>query len=158
MLASVCTRMAKNLPSLSIAISAWLTWSRPCASDTKDSLRSATHLMLRLSCLAAQVRHTSSAYRKILEPKPPPTSGAITRTLCSGRPITKAVISSRSTCGFWLLTYSVYSSLARLYEPMAARGSIALGMSRLLTRSSLVTCAAFANAASTAPLSPMAHL
>jgi hypothetical protein len=48
--------------------------------------------MLRLSFLEAQVRHTSSAYRKILEPKPPPTSGAITRTLCSGRPITKAVI------------------------------------------------------------------
>ena len=38
---------------------------------------------------------------------PPPTSGAITRTLCSGRPITKAVMSKRSTCGFWLATYRV---------------------------------------------------
>ena len=113
-LASVCTRMARNLPLASMAISAWLTWSRPWASVRKDSLRSAVHLMERLSLRAPQVRQTSSAYRKILEPKPPPTSGAITRTLCSGRPMTKAVISSRSTCGFWLATYSVYSSLARL--------------------------------------------
>ena len=33
--------------------------------------------------------------------------GATTRILCSGMPSTKAHISSRSTCGFWLLTYSV---------------------------------------------------
>jgi carbon-monoxide dehydrogenase large subunit len=36
----------------------------------------------------------------------------------------------------------------------AARGSIALGIRRLLTMSSFVTCAAFANAASTASLLP----
>ena len=114
--------------------------------------------MAQLSCFAAQVSATSSAYRKILEPKPPPTSGAITRTLCSGRPSTKAVISRRSTCGFWLATYSVYSSEARLYVALAARGSIALGIRRLLVRSIFDTFAAFANTASTCALSPIAHL
>jgi hypothetical protein len=52
----------------------------------------------------------------------------------------------------------VYASSARLYAATAARGSIALGMSRLLTRSSFVTCAAFANAASTPDLSPIDHV
>ena len=47
---------------------------------------------------------------------------------------------------------------ARLKLATAARGSIAFGMSRLLTMSSLVTCAAFANAASVAALSPSAHV
>ena len=37
---------------------------------------------------------------KILEPKPPPTSGAITRNLCSGAMPTKAEMTSRATCGF----------------------------------------------------------
>src|SRR6185369_18001583 len=131
-LASVCTRSPRNLPSLSVASSPWVTWSRPCASHRKLSLRSAVHLMAQLCCLAAQVSATSSAYRYILEPKPPPTSGAITRTLCSGRPSTNAVISSRSTCGFWLVTYSVYESSDFWYAATAARGSIALGISRLL--------------------------
>ena len=43
------------------------------------------------------------------------------------------------------------------YSAAAARGSIALGISRLLTRSSLVTCAALANAASTSAFSPISQ-
>jgi hypothetical protein len=54
--------------------------------------------------LAAQTSAVSSAYRKIFEPKPPPTSGAMTRIFDSGMPSTKAHISSRSTCGFWFET------------------------------------------------------
>ena len=42
--AVVCTRSARNLPSLSSASSACVTWSRPCASDRNDSLRSARPL------------------------------------------------------------------------------------------------------------------
>src|SRR2546425_9414278 len=61
--AVVRTRMARNLPSRSSASSAVVTWSRPCASETKDSVRSAVHFTARLSCLAAQVtrseEHTS---------------------------------------------------------------------------------------------------
>ena len=61
MFAVVFTRMPRNLPSLSIASSATVTWSRPCASETNDSLRSAVHFTGRLSCFAAQVTTTSSA-------------------------------------------------------------------------------------------------
>ena len=61
MFAVVCTRMARNLPSLSIASSALVTWSRPCASDMNDSLRSAVHFTGRLTCFDAQVTTTSSA-------------------------------------------------------------------------------------------------
>ena len=45
----------------STAISAMVMWSRPCASETKLSLRSAVHLMGRRSLPAAQVTIASSA-------------------------------------------------------------------------------------------------
>ena len=79
---------------------------------------------------------------KILEPKPPPTSGAITRNLCSGAMPTKAAITSRATCGFCDVFQSVKLSLPVSYSPIATRGSIALGTRRLLTMSILVTCLA----------------
>ncbi|MDT4841842.1 hypothetical protein D3C72_1569020 [compost metagenome] len=104
MLATVCTRIARNLPSASSASSALVTWSRPCASVRKDSLRSAVHLTGRPTFFEAHVSATSSGYRKILEPKPPPTSGAMMRSRDSGSPSTNAPISRRSTCGFWLAT------------------------------------------------------
>ena len=44
---------------------------------------------------------------KIFEPKPPPTSGAITRSLCSGAMPTKAEITRRATCGFCVVFHSV---------------------------------------------------
>src|SRR5436189_184840 len=44
---------------------------------------------------------------KTLEPKPPPTSGEITRNLCSGMPRTNAPMMSRWTCGFCDVTHSV---------------------------------------------------
>ena len=107
MLAMVFTRIARNSPFASVASSAVVTWSRPCASVRKDSLRSAVHLIGRPTRLLAHTSAVSSGYRKIFEPKPPPTSGAITRTFDSGSPSTKALIKSRSTCGVWLATYSV---------------------------------------------------
>ena len=60
-LAVVFTRMARNLPSLSSASSATVTWSRPCASDRKASERSEVHFTGRLICFDAQVTTTSSA-------------------------------------------------------------------------------------------------
>ena len=87
---------------------------------------------------------------KIFEPKPPPTSGAITRSLCSGVMPTKAEMTSRATCGFCDVFQSVRLSLPASYSASATRGSIAFGARRLLTMSSLVTCLAAAKAASTA--------
>ena len=106
-LAIVLTRMARKLPCASIASSAVVAWSRPCASARNDSLRSAVHLIGRPTRLLAHTSAVSSAYWGIFEPKPPPTSGAITRTFDSGRPSTNAHINNRSRCGFWLERYSV---------------------------------------------------
>ena len=103
----VITRIARKFPFASVASSAVVTWSRPCASVTNDSLRSAVHLIGRPTRLLAHTSAVSSAYRKIFEPNPPPTSGAMTRSFDSGSPSTNAPMSSRSTCGFWFATYSV---------------------------------------------------
>ena len=87
---------------------------------------------------------------KILEPKPPPTSGAITRSLCSGAMPTKAEMTRRATCGFCVVFQRVRPSVPASYSPIAARGSIAFGTRRLLMKSSLVTWCAALNAASQA--------
>ncbi len=94
---------------------------------------------------------------KIFEPKPPPTSGAMTRSLCSGAMPTKAAITSRATCGFCEVFQSVKFCVPLSYSPMATRGSIALGTRRLLTMSSFVTCLADLIAASVAFASPRCH-
>ena len=91
-------------------------------------------------------------------PKPPPTSGAITRTLCSGIPRTKAVMSSRWTCGFCEVTHSVRSPVAASKRATHARGSIALATRRWFTMRFLTVTAAVLNAASTAAASPICHL
>ena len=49
MLAIVSTLSPRNLPFSSSASSASLTWSRPCASEMKPSLRSLTHFTGRPS-------------------------------------------------------------------------------------------------------------
>ena len=55
------------------------------------------------------------------------------------------------------MVYSVNDSVLASYTPIAARGSIAFGINRLFVMSSCVTCAARANAASVAALSPSSH-
>ena len=61
MFAMVCTLSAVKLPSASIASSAWVTWSRPCASDRKLSVRSPVHFTGRPTFLAASRQTHSSA-------------------------------------------------------------------------------------------------
>ena len=120
----------------------------------KLSRRSAVHLTGRPSAREAQVTTHSSGYTKILEPNPPPTSGEMTRSLCSGIPRTNAAISRRWTCGFCVVTQRVISPVAGLALASAARGSMALGMSRWLTKCSFTTLAAPRKAASVLSLSP----
>ena len=90
-----------------------------------------------------------------MDPKPPPTSPEITRTLCSGIPSTNAAMSRRWTWGFWEVTQRVSSPVAELYEAMDARGSMALGMRRWLIRRCLTTRAAPLIAAAVLSLSPI---
>ncbi len=61
MFAIVFTRSARKLPCASIASSAFVAWSRPCASVRNDSLRSAVHLIGRPTRLLAHTSATSSA-------------------------------------------------------------------------------------------------
>ena len=79
----------------------------------KLSFRSAVHFTGRSSMRASQAMATSSVYTKIFEPKPPPTSGEMTRNLCSGTPRTNAPMISRWTCGFCDVTHNVSSSVER---------------------------------------------
>lgn len=84
-------------------------------------------------------------------PKPPPTSGATTRSLSSGTPVTMEAM-NRTMCGFCVVFQSVSSCEAAVHCATAERGSIAVGMSRCWTMRSLTTTASGAeNAAFTSP-------
>ena len=91
------------------------------------SLRDSVHLTGLPSLRAISRASTSSAVTCSLEPKPPPTSGAMTRMFCSGMPVTRASM-TRSTCGIWVADQSVNSPPT--HEQTTARGSIAHGISR----------------------------
>ncbi len=65
------------------------------------SERDSTHFTGRSRRLASTSTSTSSAYTCSLAPKPPPTSGATTRSLSSG---TSSIPEStkRAMCGIWV--------------------------------------------------------
>ena len=91
------------------------------------SLRDSVHLTGLPSLRATSTASTSSAVTWSLDPKPPPTSGAMTRMFCSGMP-KNAPSANRSTCGIWVDDQRVTSSATQLAT--TARGSIAQGISR----------------------------
>ena len=87
-------------------------------------------------------------------PKPPPTSGVMTRKFAGSVLKTDPirVLISQPPC---VLAYSVQRPEAASKSPIEARASIDATMTRLFTTVSRVTCAAEANSASVAALSPM---
>ena len=86
----------------------------------------------------------------ILLPKPPPTSGATTRSRSSGTPVTSDMM-KRTMCGFWVVFHSVSSPVAGVNCATAPRVSIAVGISRCWMMRSRTTTSADWNAASTSP-------
>ena len=88
MSASRSTDRPRIRPSRSAAILIRCHWSRPWCTVMLPSLRDSVHLTGRPSLRAISSASTSSAVTCSLEPKPPPTSGAITRMFCSGMPVT----------------------------------------------------------------------
>ncbi len=84
MAAMVRTRMPRIFPAPSKAISASVTWSRPCGSLTKVSVRPARHFTGWPSFLAAHSTIALSGNSLPRRPKPPPTSGEITRSCSFG--------------------------------------------------------------------------
>ena len=75
---------------------------------------------------------SSSAYTLSFDPKPPPTAGATTRTLCSGTPHVAAIITLRMW-GIWVDEYTVMSPPYTPGTTATPRGSIATGMRRCWT-------------------------
>ena len=101
MSASRSTSNPRILPSRSAASRSRCHWSRPWCTVMLPSLRDSVHLTGRPSLRAISTASTSSAVTCSLDPKPPPTSGAMTRMFCSGIPVTRASM-TRSTCGIWV--------------------------------------------------------
>ena len=149
-------RQPRKRQSLSSAISAIETWSRPCTSDWKASWRSGIHFTVRFSAREAHTTIGYSGWTKIFMPKPPPTSPVRTRSL--GEPIFRIM---SATTGRIMLTpcedtHRVERSSLASYSQMAPRGSIEFTTRRLLTICSFTTLSALAKAASVA--AAVAHL
>ena len=70
------------------------------------SERVSVHLTARPTLREIQEARISSGYSVIFTPKPPPTSGAMTRMVSSDMPSWPAR-NRRIRCGFWLVRCSV---------------------------------------------------
>ena len=83
----------------------------------------------------AQAIH-SSGVTWSLPPKPPPTSGAITRIFDSGTPVV-AASANRTMCGIWVADHIVYCS--PVGSTTTERGSMNAGISRCWRYSRSIT-------------------
>ena len=119
-------------------------------------MRSAVHLTGRPSRRAATRSSGYSGYTPPRAPKPPPVSGTTTRRRSGSIPI-MWTSTARMPWADWHPTRSVQRDAAGSYSATADRGSMKTGAIRLLMTSTRVTCAARANAASTARRSPPSH-
>ena len=114
-------------------------------------MRVSVHFTGRFSFIAQKQAMNSPGYCGILLPNPPPTSGAMTRSLSSGTPMTIEPM-KRTMCGFCVVFHSVSSPEAAIHCATAERGSIAVGMRRCCTMRSFTTTTPGAeNAAATSP-------
>ncbi len=90
MLASSFTDSPVTVPSRrAVSRRSWIM-SRPWCAETMVSLRVSVYLTGRPTRCAAMNVISSSGVTCSLPPKPPPTSGAMTRILCSGVPVSSA--------------------------------------------------------------------
>ena len=127
MSASSSTLSAVTVPSRFAArVMSWI-WSRPWWADSSDSDRVSVHFTGRLSLRAARVQSTSSGVTCSFPPKPPPTSGAMTRSLCSGMPVSRAM-KTLTKCGTCVADQITYCS--PVGSTTTERGSMKAGISR----------------------------
>ena len=122
-------RRPRTVPSRLAAISTSQVWARPWVVALRSSLRSPIHFTGRPSLTAATQARTSSEYTRSLEPNPPPTSGAITRTFCSGMPtmIPRKILRKWGT---WVDDHTVSCLPNGVYSATTPRVSMATGKSR----------------------------
>ena len=91
-----------TVPSLFAPSVTSMIWSRPWWLVVMCSERVSVHLTGRPSRLARASTSASSPYTCSLDPKPPPTSGATTRSLSSGMPTIPPRM-KRAMCGIWVV-------------------------------------------------------
>ena len=115
------------VPSLVTDIVRSWIWSRPWWAVSRDSERVSVHFTGLPSFWATSRVTTSSGATAILPPKPPPTSGAMTRSLCSGRPRVSASIVLRM-CGTWVEDHM--TSCSPVGSTTVERGSMNTGTRR----------------------------
>ena len=121
------TSRAVILPSLvTETVRSWI-WSRPWWAVSSDSERVSVHFTGLPSFWATSRVTTSSGATAILPPKPPPTSGAMTRSLCSGRPRVSASIVLRM-CGTCVADHM--TSCSPVGSTTVERGSMKTGTRR----------------------------
>src|SRR6266540_2199879 len=124
-----------------VSVMSWIT-SRPWCAETIASERVSVYLTGLPTRSAARNVISSSGVTWSLPPNPPPTSGAITRILCSGTPVTSASI-SRRMCGIWVADHIVHSPAPG--STTMLRGSMNEGIRRCWTyRRWMVTSASAA--------------
>jgi hypothetical protein len=119
---------------------------------TRCSRRSSIHRTGRPRCLARWATSTSSGYTLTLGPKPPPTSGAITRTRSSASP-SISEIRVRTANGTWVEDHTVSSSRPPSQAATTPRVSSGLPPVRGTTTRSDTLPAASWNARSGSPTS-----
>ncbi len=100
--------MPRSTPSASSASSALTISSLPWYAALRCSRRSSTQRSGRPISRASAAMMSSSGNTCPFTPNPPPTSGAITRSLCSGKSMSSAIL-VRTMCGIWLEVQTVIS-------------------------------------------------
>ena len=108
------------------------TCPRPCVVATWCSERVSVHFTGRLSRRARTSARASSAYTLSFAPKPPPTSGATTRSLVSEMPQIAARM-SRTKCGTCVEVWRVKPPPTASGVTTTARVSIGEGITRCWT-------------------------
>ena len=142
------------MPSFFAASVSFCHWSRPWCADISDSERVSVYFTgLPSRRATAQMIHSSGVVCS-LPPKPPPTSGAMTRILDSGTPVV-AASANRRMCGIWVADHIVICS--PVGSTTTERGSMKAGISRCWRNSRSMTMPslrASEMAASTSPPVP----
>src|SRR5438034_1280265 len=106
MSARMSTRRPTIVPSRLAPSSTSWTCARPCVMFTMLSERDSIHRTGRPVRTAAAAQTRYSGYTASLAPKPPPTSGAMTRTRSFARP-SHSARSFRMSNGTWVETHTV---------------------------------------------------
>ena len=127
MSASRSTLRPVTLPSLVAVRVRFCHWSRPWWPDNSDSERVSVHLQGLPVRWASRTVMISSGVICSLPPKPPPTSGAMTRILLSEMPRTTAR-KNRMMCGTCVELHTV--SCSPVGSTTTERGSMKAGMRR----------------------------